>query len=93
MDAWQERTSSGSIAMVADASQHGGNEPPEGLSKLDASLLRSIAEIATKKEHSAELQVLARAMIGVIQAQAEMAQLLSQFMQLVSEENRKKDDS
>jgi hypothetical protein len=31
-------------------------------------------------------------MIGVIQAQAEMAQLLSQFMQLVSEENRKRAD-
>jgi hypothetical protein len=79
--------------MVADASQPAGNEPPNGLSKLDASLLRSIAEIASKKDHSAELQVLAKAMIGVIQAQAEMAQLLSQFMQLVSEENRKRESS
>ena len=75
--------------MVADASQQGGSEPP-GLSKLDASLLRSVAEIAAKEEHSPELRALAKAMIGVIQMQAEMAQCLSQFMELVSEENRKK---
>jgi hypothetical protein len=81
--------------MVADASNdepEDGRGPPTGLSKLDASLLRSIAEIAAKKEHPAELRALAQAMIGVIQAQAEMAQLLSQFMQLVSEENRNKTD-
>ncbi len=79
--------------MVADASQQqGADDPPRGLSKLDASLLRSIAEIAAKQEQPAELRALAQAMIGVIQAQAEMAQLLSQFMQLVSEENRKRDD-
>jgi hypothetical protein len=79
--------------MVADASfaaADGGNQPSPGLSKLDASLLRSVAEIAAKKEHSPELQALAKAMIGVIQMQAEMAQCLSQFMELVSEENRKK---
>jgi hypothetical protein len=80
--------------MVADASNSAmdGDEPPAGLSKLDASLLRSIAEIAASKAHSQELQALAKAMIGVIQAQAEMAQLLSQFMQLVSEENRNKSE-
>lgn len=79
--------------MVRDAS---GNQPDDhrasaqGLSQLDAALLRRVAEIAASKEHSSELQALAKAMIGVIQAQAEMAQLLSQFMQLVSEENRNK---
>ena len=81
--------------MVADASNaedDDGRGPPTGLSKLDASLLRSVAEIAAGKEHSPELQALAKAMIGVIQAQAEMAQLLSQFMQLVSEENRNRAD-
>jgi hypothetical protein len=79
--------------MVADASNDesdDGRGPPTGLSKLDASLLRSVAEIAAGKAHSPELQALAKAMIGVIQAQAEMAQLLSQFMQLVSDENRNK---
>jgi hypothetical protein len=79
--------------MVRDASEpqpDDGRGPAEGLSQLDASLLRRVAEIAATKEHSPELQVLAKAMIGVIQAQAEMAQLLSQFMQLVSEENRNK---
>jgi hypothetical protein len=78
--------------MVADASSSGadgGNQPPPGLSNLDASLLRSVAEIAAKK-HSPELRSLAKAMIGVIQMQAEMAQCLSQFMELVSAENRKK---
>jgi len=81
--------------MVADASNSeddNGGGPPAGLSKLDASLLRHVAEIAAQKEHSPELQTLAKAMIGVIQAQAEMAQLLSQFMQLVSEENRGRAD-
>ena len=78
--------------MVADAQERGDGEPSPGLSQLDASLLRSVAEIAAKREHPAELQVLAKAMIGVIQSQAEMAQLLSQFMQLVSDENRKKAD-
>jgi len=76
--------------MVAEASNRGDNEPPKGLSHLDASLLRSVAEIASKEGYSAELQTLAKAMIGVIQMQAEMAQLLSQFMQLVSDESRKK---
>ena len=80
--------------MVADASAGAGDahEASPGLSKLDASLLRSVAEIASKKEQSPELQVLAKAMIGVIQMQAEMAQCLSQFMELVSEENRKRTD-
>jgi len=76
--------------MVAEASNRGDNEQPKGLSHLDASLLRSVAEIASKEGYSAELQTLAKAMIGVIQMQAEMAQLLSQFMQLVSDESRKK---
>jgi len=81
--------------MVADASNSeddNGGASPAGLSTLDASLLRHVAEIAAQKEHSPELQTLAKAMIGVIQAQAEMAQLLSQFMQLVSEENRGRAD-
>jgi hypothetical protein len=81
--------------MVADASA-GAGDPQQGspgLSKLDASLLRSVAQIAANKEQSPELQALAKAMIGVIQMQAEMAQCLSQFMELVSEENRKRGQS
>ena len=80
--------------MVAEASNGGtGANPAPGLSTLDASLLRSVAEIAAKKESSPELQSLAKALIGVIQMQAEMAQCLSQFMQLLSEENRKQAES
>jgi hypothetical protein len=78
------------VASASDSVEDGGGNPAHGLSQLDASLLRSVAEIAAQKGHSPELQALAKAMIGVIQAQAEMAQLLSQFMQLVSEENRNK---
>ena len=80
--------------MVADASASAsdGNEPATGLSKLDAVLLKRVAELAAKEENPEELRTLAKAMIGVIQMQAEMAQCLSQFMELVSQENRKKAD-
>jgi Asp-tRNA(Asn)/Glu-tRNA(Gln) amidotransferase C subunit len=80
--------------MVADASAGAGdgNEPATGLSKLDAALLKRVAELAAKEENPEELRTLAKAMIGVIQMQAEMAQCLSQFMELVSQENRKKAD-
>jgi hypothetical protein len=74
--------------MVAEASNGGADAAP-GLSSLDASLLRSVAEIAAKNDASPELQSLAKALIGVIQMQADMAQCLSQFMQLLSQENRK----
>ena len=76
--------------MVAQASNESSGEPPRGMSTIDAELLRTVAEIASKDSYSKEMQTLAKAMIGVIQMQAEMAQLLSQFMQLVSDENRKK---
>jgi hypothetical protein len=76
--------------MVAQASSESGGEPPRGMSTIDAELLRTVAEIASKDTYSKEMQTLAKAMIGVIQMQAEMAQLLSQFMQLVSDESRKK---
>ncbi len=80
--------------MVADASASAGDgsEPATGLSKLDAVLLKRVAELAAKEENPEELRTLAKAMIGVIQMQAEMAQCLSQFMELVSQENRKKAD-
>jgi hypothetical protein len=78
--------------MVAESS-NGGGTLPSGLSNLDAALLRSVAEIAAKKEASPELQSLAKALIGVIQMQAEMAQCLSQFMQLLSDENRRQAES
>jgi hypothetical protein len=49
--------------MVAEASNSEDDDglgQPEGLSKLDASLLRHVAEIAAQKEHSPELQRLPR---------------------------------
>ena len=79
--------------MVAQASNEGSDEPPRGMSTIDAELLRTVAEIASKDTYSKEMQTLAKAMIGVIQMQAEMAQLLSQFMQLVSDETRKKEEA
>jgi hypothetical protein len=75
--------------VVAQTASDGGGESARGLSTLDAALLRRVAELAAKEEGNEDLRTLAKATIGVIQMQAEMAELFSQFMQHVSNEQRR----
>ena len=51
-------------------------ERARGISQLDAALLRRVAELASRGGTSEELQTLAKAIVGVIQTQAEMAEFM-----------------
>ena len=74
--------------MVAQTASDGGEEGARGLSTLDAALLRQVAQLAAKEGGSEELRTLAKALIGVIQMQAEMGQLMSQMMAFFAEQTK-----
>lgn len=75
--------------MVAPTASNGGDEGPR-LSQLDTALLRRVAELAAKEDGNDDLRTLAKAMIGVIQMQAEMGQLMSQMMVFFAEQSKEK---
>jgi hypothetical protein len=72
--------------MVAEA-RSGNNDPSDRpINETDAQLLRRLGEMASGKDVSEDQQVLARALIGVINSQAQLAELMRQIMQIVTEQ-------
>jgi hypothetical protein len=72
--------------MVAQA-RGGNNDPSERpINEPDSQLLRRLGEMASGKDVSEDQQVLARALIGVINSQAQLAELMRQIMQFVTEQ-------
>ncbi len=72
--------------MVAEA--RGGNNDPSDrpINEPDAQLLRRLGEMASGKDANEDQQILARALIGVINSQAQLADLMRQIMQFVTEQ-------